>query len=91
MNHPRCLFGSASIGEIGIFAGGCDMNGRIVSYAELYNFEKKTWVTLRNMIKRRKMCSGIFMDGKFYVIGGIGGSDSRVLTCGEELNLSSRT
>ncbi|PQQ19588.1 hypothetical protein Pyn_07404 [Prunus yedoensis var. nudiflora] len=37
------------------------------------------------------MCSGVFMDEKFYVIGGIGGSDSKVLTCGEEYDLKAKT
>ncbi|XP_074274564.1 F-box/kelch-repeat protein SKIP11-like [Silene latifolia] len=90
MNSPRCLFGSASLGEIAILAGGCDSQRRIFSSAELYDSEKQTWVTLPNMIKPRKMCSGFFMDGKFYVIGGIGGNE-QVLTCGEEFDLKTRT
>lgn len=91
MNSPRCLFGSASLGELAILAGGCDSQGNILSSAELYDSENQTWVTLPSMIKPRKMCSGIFMDEKFYVIGGIGGSDARVLTCGEEFDLTTRT
>lgn len=91
MNTPRCLFGSASLGEIAIFAGGCDSQNRIVSSAEIYNSELGTWSTLPNMIKPRKMCSGVFMDRKFYVIGGIGGADSKLLTCGEEYNLETGT
>ncbi|GFP87369.1 F-box/kelch-repeat protein skip11 [Phtheirospermum japonicum] len=70
MNEPRCLFGSASLGEIAILAGGCDSQGNILSSAELYNSETGSWKTLPGMIKPRKMCSGVFMDGKFYVIGG---------------------
>ncbi|KAK7307120.1 hypothetical protein VNO77_39906 [Canavalia gladiata] len=91
MNAPRCLFGSASLGEIAILAGGCDSEGHILDSAELYNSETQTWETLPSMKKPRKMCSGVFMDGKFYVIGGIGGSDSKLLTCGEEYNLQTRT
>ncbi|BAT99269.1 hypothetical protein LR48_Vigan06g103400 [Vigna angularis] len=91
MNAPRCLFGSASLGEIAILAGGCDSEGHILDSAELYNSETQTWETLPSMKKPRKMCSGVFMDGHFYVIGGIGGSDSKVLTCGEEYNIQSRT
>uniref|UniRef100_A0A1J3D4W3 F-box/kelch-repeat protein SKIP11 n=1 Tax=Noccaea caerulescens TaxID=107243 RepID=A0A1J3D4W3_NOCCA len=86
MNYPRCLFGSASLGEIAIFAGGCDSLNKISDSAEMYNSELQTWTTLPKMNKPRKMCSGVFMDGKFYVIGGIGGSDSKVLTCGEEFD-----
>ncbi|XP_073152358.1 F-box/kelch-repeat protein SKIP11-like [Henckelia pumila] len=87
MNAPRCLFGSASLGEIAILAGGCDSVGSILDSAELYNSELGTWTTLPSMNKPRKMCSGVFMDKKFYVIGGIGGAESKPLTCGEEYNL----
>ncbi|KFK43676.1 hypothetical protein AALP_AA1G158500 [Arabis alpina] len=90
MNHPRCLFGSASLGEIAIFAGGCDPLGKICDSAEMYNSELQTWTTLPKMNKPRKMCSGVFMDGKFYVIGGISGSGSKVLTCGEEFDLETK-
>lgn len=91
MNAPRCLFGSASLGEIAILAGGCDSDGHILDSAELYNSENQTWEVLPSMNKPRKMCSGVFMDGKFYVIGGIGGRESKLLTCGEEYNLQTRT
>ncbi|KAL7148992.1 hypothetical protein ABFS83_05G010600 [Erythranthe nasuta] len=89
MNSPRCLFGSASLGKIAILAGGCDPNGEVLDSAEIYDSEEGSWRTLPNMNKARKMCSGFFMDGKFYVIGGIArGSGSPVLlTCGEEYDL----
>lgn len=87
MNSPRCLFGSASLGEKAILAGGCDLEGNILSTAEMYNSETQTWTVLPSMNKPRKMCSGVFMDGKFYVIGGIGGAELKVLTCGEEFDL----
>ncbi|WCJ27613.1 Galactose oxidase/kelch repeat superfamily protein [Euphorbia peplus] len=90
MNAPRCLFGSASRGAIAILAGGCDSQGKILSSAEIYNSETQEWETLPSMNKPRKMCSAVFMDGKFYVVGGIGGSDSKLLTCGEEYDLDAR-
>lgn len=91
MNAPRCLFGSASRGEIAILAGGCDSRGKILSSAEIYNSEEGTWRTLPSMNQPRKMCSGVFMDGKFYVIGGIGGPESKLLTCAEEYDLATGT
>ncbi|KAK8287762.1 hypothetical protein V6Z12_D07G079400 [Gossypium hirsutum] len=91
MNTPRCLFGSASLGEIAILAGGCDPHGNILSSAELYNSETGKWVTIPNMNKARKMCSAVFMDRKFYVIGGIGVGSAKTLTCGEVYDLKMKT
>lgn len=90
MNTPRCLFGSASLGEIAILAGGCDPHGNILSSAELYNSETGKWVTIPNMNKARKMCSAVFMDRKFYVIGGIGVGSAKTLTCGEVYDLKTK-
>nr|XP_043617592.1 F-box/kelch-repeat protein At1g74510-like [Erigeron canadensis]XP_043617593.1 F-box/kelch-repeat protein At1g74510-like [Erigeron canadensis] len=90
-NTPRCLFGSASLGKIAIVAGGCGPSGNILSSAELYNSETGTWVTLPNMNKPRKMCSGVFMDSKFYVVGGIGEENNKELTCGEVYNIETGT
>eukprot|EP01018_Ginkgo_biloba_P025221 Gb_05230 [translate_table: standard] len=90
MALPRCLFGSSSYGEIAIVAGGCDKHGVVLKSAELYNSELGTWETLPEMHLPRKLCSGFFMDGKFYVIGGMS-SNTDSLTCGEEYNLQTRT
>ncbi|XP_010551524.1 PREDICTED: F-box/kelch-repeat protein At1g26930 [Tarenaya hassleriana] len=93
MHMPRCLFGSASRGEIAIVAGGCDSSGRLLDSAEMYNSEDETWTPLPPMKKPRKMCSGVFMDGKFYIIGGLGlgdGNEPKVLTCGEEYDLETK-
>lgn len=84
--NPRCLFASASLNEIAIVAGGCSPSGTILNSAELYNSEIGTWVSLNSMNKRRKMCSGVFMDSKFYVIGGID-ENCNQLTCGEVYDL----
>lgn len=89
MNLPRCLFGSSSLGEIAIVAGGSDKNGHVLKSAELYNSELGTWQTLPDMNLPRKLCSGFFMDGKFYVIGGMS-SHTDCLTCGEEYNIETR-
>lgn len=88
MSVPRCLFASASHGEKAIVAGG-SAEGKILSVAELYNSDTKTWEVLPNMNKARKMCSGVFMDGKFYAIGGMG-EDGNRLTCGEEYDLDTK-
>ena len=98
-NIPRWLFGSTSFGEIAIVAGGCDSKGNLLSSAELYNSTTESWLTLPRMHKPRKLCSGVFIDGKFYVIGGVGignpsasdGASLKVLTCGEVYDLRTGT
>lgn len=87
---PRCLFGSSSCGEIAIIAGGSDRNGHVLKSTELYNSEMCRWESLPDMNLPRKLCSGFFMDGKFYVIGGMS-SQTDPLTCGEEYDLETRT
>ncbi|EXB29132.1 F-box/kelch-repeat protein [Morus notabilis] len=91
MNSPRCLFGSASVGEMAIVAGGCDLNGVVVQSAEVYNSELGTWHPLADLSGPRKMCSGFFMDGKFYVIGGMSSNAANYLSCGEEYDLGKGT
>jgi hypothetical protein len=90
MSSPRCLFGSASVGEKAFVAGGTDSFGKILSSAEMYNSETHTWTPLPSMNRARKNCSGVFMDGKFYVIGGVT-NKNKVLTCGEEYDVHSQS
>ncbi|KAK2643329.1 hypothetical protein Ddye_025092 [Dipteronia dyeriana] len=89
MNHPRCLFGSGSCGSIAIVAGGSDKNGHVLKSAELYDSTSGRWEMLPNMSSPRRLCSGFFMDGKFYVIGGMSNPNVS-LTCGEEFDLKTR-
>ncbi|KAG4116586.1 hypothetical protein ERO13_D12G179040v2 [Gossypium hirsutum] len=91
MHTPRCLFASASLGEIGTIAGGCDLRGNILSSAELYNSETGRWETIPSMNKARRMCSAVFMDGKFYVIGGIGVESLKTITSVEVYDLKTKT
>nr|UBY07198.1 NBS-LRR disease resistance protein [Dasypyrum villosum] len=88
MNTPRYFFGSASVGEKAYVAGGFDSSGSVLSSAEMYDSETHTRTPLPSMNRARYGCSGAFMDGKFYVIGG---KSSEVLTCGEEYDLNRRS
>ena len=54
-----------------VIARGTDARSNILSSAELYNSELQAWVTLPTTNMSRKMCSGVFMEKKFYVIGGM--------------------
>ncbi|PWA91512.1 galactose oxidase, beta-propeller [Artemisia annua] len=90
MNTPRCLFASACLGKTAIFAGGVDESGKTRDTVESYDSETGAWETLPSLIKSRKMCSGVIMDGKFYAIGGSGGKDGKALHCGEEYDFDAK-
>ncbi|KAK1271399.1 F-box/kelch-repeat protein [Acorus gramineus] len=84
MSDPRCLFGSANCGSFACVAGGIGEGPRleVLNSVEMYCPETRSWTPLPRMTKRRKLCSGCFMDGRFYVIGGKDEHDQD-LTCGE--------
>lgn len=84
MMNPRCLFASATCGTCAFVAGGIGMESdwKALSSAEKYNPETKSWESLPGMHKKRKLCSGCYMDNKFYVIGGTD-EEGKGLTCTE--------
>ncbi|KAM5584087.1 F-box/kelch-repeat protein [Rosa sericea] len=86
MSKPRCLFGSGSLRSNAIVAGGSDINGNVLKSAELYDSISGRWKVLPDLHTPRRLCSGFFMDNKFYVIGGMS-SPFDSLTCGEEYDL----
>lgn len=95
MINSRCMFASANCDNLGYVAGGIGLDtykgtSTILDSAERYNPESGLWERLPNMHRKRKTCSGCFMDNKFYVIGGItdGGGN---LTCGEAFDLETET
>ncbi|KAI3753055.1 hypothetical protein L2E82_25099 [Cichorium intybus] len=88
MHRPRCLFGSGTLGSIAIVAGGSDQNGNILKSAELYDSSRGSWERLPNMHSPRTLCTGFFIHGKFYVIGGGSSNDSS--TYGEEFDIKTK-
>ncbi|XP_059624542.1 F-box/kelch-repeat protein At3g27150-like [Cornus florida] len=86
MINPRCLFASASSGPYAFVAGGIgiEANSEVYNTAEKYNPDSKSWEPLPRMKRRRKLCSGCYIDNRFYVIGGR--NENGALTCGEFFN-----
>ncbi|KAK7336065.1 hypothetical protein VNO77_16594 [Canavalia gladiata] len=84
MINPRCLFASATCGAFAFLAGGLEARTytQVLDSAEKYNSESQCWEPLPKMNKKRKFCSGCFMDNKFYVLGGQD-EHQKDLTCGE--------
>lgn len=82
MNTPRCLYAWASSNNyLAYFAGGITPSGEILQSVEQYNPESGLWQLLPFMNKPRKLCSGCFLDDKFYVVGGENLSET--LSCAE--------
>ncbi|XP_047314224.1 F-box/kelch-repeat protein At3g27150-like [Impatiens glandulifera] len=82
MKNPRCLFASATFGETAYVAGGIGLDSKdVFDTAERYNNESQSWEALPRMKKKRQLCSGFYMDKRFYVIGGR--NEEGELTCGE--------
>ncbi|MCO5575163.1 hypothetical protein L7F22_028960 [Adiantum nelumboides] len=98
MVNSRCLFASASCGEFAFVAGGFKVGGPltigstscILNTAERYDARLGKWESLPSMEIPRQKCSGVYMDGKFYVIGGKD-KDHNVLTSGEVYDPLSKT
>uniref|UniRef100_A0A5B6ZIV3 F-box domain-containing protein n=1 Tax=Davidia involucrata TaxID=16924 RepID=A0A5B6ZIV3_DAVIN len=86
MIQPRCLFASATCGPFAFVAGGIGMeaNSEVYDTAEKYNPDTKSWEPLPRMRRKRKLCSGCYMDDSIYVIGGR--NENGELTCGEFLD-----
>nr|CAD1836622.1 unnamed protein product [Ananas comosus var. bracteatus] len=83
MITPRYAFASADCGSVACVAGGEQQGSEeILNSAERYNPESISWESLPSMNRRRCFCSGLYMDSKFYVIGGIN-ENRDLLTCGE--------
>lgn len=89
MITPRCLFASASCADFAFVAGGLSLNREILKCAEKYDPVKKRWEPLPDMHSGRKLCSGCFMDGRFYVIGGT--AEDGYLTSGEYYDMERKT
>ncbi|PWA67484.1 galactose oxidase/kelch repeat superfamily protein [Artemisia annua] len=88
MIYPRCLFASATCGNSAYVAGGIAVVGAgtggtqsVHNTVEKYDPETRSWTPLPRMKKPRKLCSGCYMDDRFYVIGGR--NEDGELTCGE--------
>jgi len=89
---PCYLFGSTSVGQKAYLAGGTIhyYDGVSSTAVVMYDSEEKVWEPLPSMNRARKLCSAAFVDGKLYVIGGVG-SNREVLTCGEEYDFERRS
>lgn len=69
---PRSLFGCAgsNYGRMVYVAGGHDGEKNALKSVLVYDVANNEWVPLPDMAKERDECKGVFLNGKFHVIGG---------------------
>lgn len=69
MITPRSWFAAATIGDYVYVAGG---QGRtcFLDSAEVYDSKQDVWIAIPSMLCVRSSCSGVALDGQFWVVGG---------------------
>lgn len=91
VGDSRCLFASASSGDFAYVAGGTSPEtNAILNSAEKYDPTTRLWDPLPKMKEKRRMCAGVYMDNKFYVIGGQNQSGDG-FTCAEVFDENKNT
>lgn len=69
MNTARSWFAATVIGERLYVAGGQGIS-HFLNCAEVYDTEKDVWYPIKSMNYIRFSCSGVALDGQFWVIAG---------------------
>ncbi|KAL9229457.1 hypothetical protein vseg_004921 [Gypsophila vaccaria] len=91
MVDSRCLFASASSGDFAYVAGGTSPETNVIlNSAEKYDPTTRSWDPLPRMKEKRRMCAGVYMDNKFYVIGGQNQTGA-AFTCAEVFDENKNT
>ncbi|EFJ20745.1 hypothetical protein SELMODRAFT_33948, partial [Selaginella moellendorffii] len=79
----ECAFGSSE--HTAFVAGGIDEQGFASTAAAVYTSTTSSWKFLPDTNKARRSCSGVCMDGKIYVLGGVS-QTGLPMYCGEEFD-----
>lgn len=72
MPSGRNFFAVASVGSKVVVAGGHDAEKKALATVEAFDVETKLWETMPSMLEERDECTGVVMDGRFYVVSGYG-------------------
>jgi len=72
MPSGRNFFAVASVGSKVVVAGGHNAEKKALATVEAFDVETKSWETMPSMREERDECTGVVMDGRFYVVSGYG-------------------
>lgn len=76
MPNARNFFAVGAVGDKIVVAGGHDEDKKALASVEAFDLETNAWVSLPSMREERDECTGVVVDGMFYVVSGYG-SDSQ--------------
>lgn len=92
MTNVRNLFACGATGSKVYVAGGHDGSKKALASVEVYDVETNCWESLGSMREERDECTGVVMDGKFYVVSGYGSESQGVFsTSAEAYDYSTKT
>ena len=81
MNISRLYFGATSIGEkIYVMRGSSNSDDRFLCSGEVYDSNCNKWSLLPDMKRSRRGCAVTSVNGRVYVMGGLGGN-KRLSSC----------
>lgn len=72
MPSGRNFFAVAAVGSKVMVAGGHDAEKKALATVEAFDVETKLWESMPSMLEERDECTGVVMDGRFYVVSGYG-------------------
>ncbi|KAG0630261.1 hypothetical protein M758_1G165900 [Ceratodon purpureus] len=72
MLSVRNFFACGAVGSKVVVAGGHDAEKKALRSVEAFDVETGCWEKLESMREERDECTGVVMDGRFYVVSGYG-------------------
>lgn len=72
MPSVRNFFACGALGSTVILAGGHDAEKKALASVEAFDVETGRWESMPGMREERDECTGVVMDGRFFVVSGYG-------------------
>lgn len=80
MRRALLAFSCATTAQSIFLCGGTDIYGRASQYIDVYSPSQQRWSIFCAMTARRASCASVIVDGRLYVLGGIGHTGSVLST-----------
>jgi hypothetical protein len=85
MRSVRNFFACGAVGSKVVVAGGHDAEKKALRSVEAFDVETGRWESLPSLHEDRDECTGVVMDGRFYVVSGYGTESQGVFSKSAEV------